>query len=455
MPERAVAVETTIAAPFATVWTALRDPVAIRRWHGWEYDERGGLDGEIDIFYFQGVEADEAAGTLTISDGSRFELEDRGAETVVRVTMPAPADSWDDVYHDVREGWTTFVHAAALRARGASRRGAADAASRGRRAARCPARRRSARHHHGLGRAADGPRRLSHGPSARPHRRRVRAGAARRPRRADGGAHRVRARRHGLRRARGALGLGARRHRRLRVCHRRAVHGAARRRLGALLVVEPLQRGADARIAAGELLDQPGPARDQRVEPRVGGVRAGRALGLHLGDQLGPRVLRAPHPLRAERVRARLELRKLLGRVVLGHPRHHLDRLDEPVARRLARVVEHVEDVREARPQVVREAQLLVDPRDVAAQRRPRVLALTQQRGADLLEREAHAAQGEDPVEPADVGVAVEAVARLRALRRHEQADRVVVVQRAYGQACGLRDRTDLQGLAHVHRGRR
>jgi uncharacterized protein YndB with AHSA1/START domain len=110
MPDRAVAVETTIAAPFATVWAALRDPAAIRRWHGWEYDEQGGLDGEIDVIYFQGVEADEAAGTLTIADGSRFELEDRGAETVVRVTLPAPAESWDDVYHDVREGWTTFVH---------------------------------------------------------------------------------------------------------------------------------------------------------------------------------------------------------------------------------------------------------------------------------------------------------------------------------------------------------
>jgi hypothetical protein len=110
MPDRAVAVETTISAPFATVWAALRDPAAIRRWHGWEYDDHGGLDGEIDVIYFQGVEADEAAGTLTIADGSRFELEDRGAETVVRVTMPAPAERWDDVYHDVREGWTTFVH---------------------------------------------------------------------------------------------------------------------------------------------------------------------------------------------------------------------------------------------------------------------------------------------------------------------------------------------------------
>jgi hypothetical protein len=111
MPDRAVAVELTIAAPFADVWRALRDPAEIRRWHGWEYDEGDGLDGEIEIIYVNCVEADEAAGTIAIADGSRFELEDRGEKTVVRVTMPAPANgaSWDEFYADVREGWATFV----------------------------------------------------------------------------------------------------------------------------------------------------------------------------------------------------------------------------------------------------------------------------------------------------------------------------------------------------------
>jgi hypothetical protein len=106
MPERAVAVEITIAAPFADVWRALRDPAEIRRWHGWEYDE---LDAEIDVIYQQDVTADEAAGTIATGGGSRFELEDRGDETVVRVTMPAPAADWDEHYDDVREGWTSFV----------------------------------------------------------------------------------------------------------------------------------------------------------------------------------------------------------------------------------------------------------------------------------------------------------------------------------------------------------
>jgi uncharacterized protein YndB with AHSA1/START domain len=110
MPEHAVAVEMTIAAPVAAVWKALRDPAEIRRWHGWEYDTDGGLDAEIDVIYRQGVTADEQARAITIADGSRFELEDRGAETVVRVTMPAPAGpSWDENYDDIREGWASFV----------------------------------------------------------------------------------------------------------------------------------------------------------------------------------------------------------------------------------------------------------------------------------------------------------------------------------------------------------
>jgi hypothetical protein len=108
MTDHATAVETTISAPFERVWNAMRDPSEIRRWHGWEYD---GLAAEIDQIYVQGVEADEAAGTIDIADGSRFTLERAGERTVVRVTMPAPAGDagWDRFYDDIREGWTSFV----------------------------------------------------------------------------------------------------------------------------------------------------------------------------------------------------------------------------------------------------------------------------------------------------------------------------------------------------------
>ncbi len=106
MPDREVAVEVTVPVPSADVWRALRDPAEIRRWHGWDFD---GLDEEIDVIYLRDVEADAAAGTLATADGSRFELEDGVAGTILRVTMPAPAESWDAVYDDVREGWVSFV----------------------------------------------------------------------------------------------------------------------------------------------------------------------------------------------------------------------------------------------------------------------------------------------------------------------------------------------------------
>jgi len=95
MTDKAIAVETTISAPFETVWNALRDPFEIRRWHGWEYDGDA-LADEIDVIYFQDVEADEAAGTITMADGSRFEVEARGPHTVVRAifsSLTAPCDA--------------------------------------------------------------------------------------------------------------------------------------------------------------------------------------------------------------------------------------------------------------------------------------------------------------------------------------------------------------------------
>jgi hypothetical protein len=93
-----VAVETTVAAPAAAVWRALRDPAEIRRWFGWDYD---GLEAEIEEIFLSDT-ASEGDGTLD-TGGGRFELEPRGDATVVRVVMPEPG------MDDVEQGWITFV----------------------------------------------------------------------------------------------------------------------------------------------------------------------------------------------------------------------------------------------------------------------------------------------------------------------------------------------------------
>jgi uncharacterized protein YndB with AHSA1/START domain len=97
-----VAVEVAVAAPREMVWRALRDPVEIRRWFGWDYD---GLDAEIEgIFLSEAARASasEAEGVLD-TGGGRFELAADGEATLVRVVMP---DGGDEA---VVEGWITFV----------------------------------------------------------------------------------------------------------------------------------------------------------------------------------------------------------------------------------------------------------------------------------------------------------------------------------------------------------
>lgn len=103
-----VVVEVTIRAPAERVWTAFRDPVELRRWHGWEYDE---IEDEIRQIYFDDVTASESELTLDTHGAGRFELEPRGAATVVRVVRAAPegASSWDEIYDEINEGWRSFV----------------------------------------------------------------------------------------------------------------------------------------------------------------------------------------------------------------------------------------------------------------------------------------------------------------------------------------------------------
>lgn len=104
-----ILVETTIAAPAAEVWDALRDRDKLLQWFGWDAPS---LAEEVDYIFFQYTRPDEAAGILWFEGvPDRFEVEPTGAETcILRVVRAAPAgSSWDGVYEDMVEGWISFV----------------------------------------------------------------------------------------------------------------------------------------------------------------------------------------------------------------------------------------------------------------------------------------------------------------------------------------------------------
>lgn len=107
MPDR-VLVEILVAAPIDTVWKALRDPVEVCRWFGWDYPD---LAKDVEMI-FGGLVEDVAARTLTSEHyPDRFVLEDAGSHTVVRIIRSAPVTDggWQGVYDDVYEGWITFL----------------------------------------------------------------------------------------------------------------------------------------------------------------------------------------------------------------------------------------------------------------------------------------------------------------------------------------------------------
>jgi hypothetical protein len=100
-----VRIEMTVAAPADAVWKALRDPVELHRWFGWDAE---GLAEEIDDIFITHAVADGGARTLGFDDiPDRFELEPRGTdETVVRLFGEAPQGA---AYDGMHEGWTTFL----------------------------------------------------------------------------------------------------------------------------------------------------------------------------------------------------------------------------------------------------------------------------------------------------------------------------------------------------------
>jgi hypothetical protein len=94
-----------VAAPADAVWKALRDPVELHRWFGWDAE---GLAEEIDDIFITHAIADADKRTLRFDDiPDRFEVEARGpSETVVRLYGEPVADN---AYDGMHEGWTTFL----------------------------------------------------------------------------------------------------------------------------------------------------------------------------------------------------------------------------------------------------------------------------------------------------------------------------------------------------------
>lgn len=112
-------IEVTVAAPIEAVWSALRRPEEIRRWHGWLAAE---LDEEITFIYQTHARESATepfvlelagAGPEDFETGDRFELTQTGDGTTVRLVRgPRPPEDseWAAYYDDVTEGWTSFVH---------------------------------------------------------------------------------------------------------------------------------------------------------------------------------------------------------------------------------------------------------------------------------------------------------------------------------------------------------
>jgi uncharacterized protein YndB with AHSA1/START domain len=100
-----VLVEVTVPAPADVVWAALRDPRKIEHWFGWDADS---LADEVEFIFFTYGRADDAARVLDFEGvPDRYELEDRGDHTIVRLIRSAPAagEDWTGVFEDMTEGW--------------------------------------------------------------------------------------------------------------------------------------------------------------------------------------------------------------------------------------------------------------------------------------------------------------------------------------------------------------
>lgn len=104
-----ITIAVTIRAEVDQVWTALRDPAQVRRWHGWNCDS---LDAEVEMIYRSPESVEDAANhTLTLMELDTFQL--TGEDGAVTVTLtrrdPDPESQWADWFDDITEGWQTFL----------------------------------------------------------------------------------------------------------------------------------------------------------------------------------------------------------------------------------------------------------------------------------------------------------------------------------------------------------
>jgi len=105
-----VVVDITIAAPIDTVWSALRDPVQIANWFGWDAPS---LDEEIKFIFTDGATGDEANHVLQFGEwegaADAIELSTVDGGTRLRLVRAGgvPID-WTGTYEDISQGWVNF-----------------------------------------------------------------------------------------------------------------------------------------------------------------------------------------------------------------------------------------------------------------------------------------------------------------------------------------------------------
>lgn len=105
-----VLVELAVAAPAEAVWAALRDPVEINRWFGWD---AASLEEEIKYIFLDHAQDDAAAMILRFEGmPDSFEIAARGDHCLVRLVRAGAAgddSDWDGANEDMTEGWLAFL----------------------------------------------------------------------------------------------------------------------------------------------------------------------------------------------------------------------------------------------------------------------------------------------------------------------------------------------------------